>query len=358
MASQYPSIVTSLTYPNANNRLNAPSHSSIHGVVNDEIHQIETFVGTLSSTVGTLVYDIRSASSSGGGHVQAANFGGTGQTSYTKGDVLVATSSSVLTKLSVGVDGTVLTANSSVTAGVDWEGRTLPTGAMIDFAGSSAPSGFLLCDGSPVSRFTYGTLFGIISTTWGAGDGSTTFNVPDSRNRVSVGKGTGTKVATFASRSSNVITVTGLTNALNNEFQTGDVVQYSTTSSVITGLTNSTNYYVVRTGNLAFSLASSLANAQNGTAIALSSDGSGIQTFTLTFTTRTLGDTGGEENHAQNISELLSHSHVVNSSGSGTLGINGSSGNSFSSNLTNTTGGNSAMNIMSPFYVVTKIIKT
>ncbi|GAB5388874.1 MAG: tail fiber protein [Alphaproteobacteria bacterium] len=63
---------------------------------------------------------------------------------------------------------------------------------MHDFAGSSAPSGYLLCDGSAVSRTSYADLFAVIGETWGAGDGSTTFNLPDMRGRVAVGSGTGT----------------------------------------------------------------------------------------------------------------------------------------------------------------------
>jgi microcystin-dependent protein len=65
---------------------------------------------------------------------------------------------------------------------------TISAGTIIPYGGSSAPSGFLLCDGSAVSRTTYSTLFGVISTTFGSGDGSTTFNVPDLRGRVVAGK--------------------------------------------------------------------------------------------------------------------------------------------------------------------------
>ena len=54
-------------------------------------------------------------------------------------------------------------------------------GLIVPYGASSAPSGFLLCDGSAVSRTTYAALFGVISTTWGTGDGSSTFNVPDLR---------------------------------------------------------------------------------------------------------------------------------------------------------------------------------
>src|SRR5690606_13639822 len=67
-------------------------------------------------------------------------------------------------------------------------GFLVPTGAVVPFAGSTAPSGWLLCDGSAVSRTTYSDLFSAISTTYGAGDESTTFNVPDLRGRVVAGK--------------------------------------------------------------------------------------------------------------------------------------------------------------------------
>jgi microcystin-dependent protein len=60
-------------------------------------------------------------------------------------------------------------------------------GAVQAYAGTSAPVGWLLCDGSAVSRTTYANLFAIISTTYGTGDGSTTYNVPDLRQRFPMG---------------------------------------------------------------------------------------------------------------------------------------------------------------------------
>lgn len=59
-----------------------------------------------------------------------------------------------------------------------------PTGTILPFGGNSAPTGFLLCDGSAVSRTTYATLFAVIGTTYGSGDGSTTFNLPLAENIV------------------------------------------------------------------------------------------------------------------------------------------------------------------------------
>ncbi len=174
------------------------------------------------------------------------------------------------------------------------------------------------------------------------------------QGRVLVGVGTGSIVATFASRSSDTITVTGLTNAANNEFQTGQAVTYHTTGSVITGLSNDTVYYIVRISNTSFKLASNLGNAQNSTIISLSGDGTGTQTFTLPLTARASGDTGGEENHAMSLSELLLHQHTQSGSdlqGNGTNdGSLGSSGRQVTiNNVTNAVGGNAAMNIMQPF---------
>ena len=62
------------------------------------------------------------------------------------------------------------------------------------YAGASAPAGWLMCDGSAVSRTTYASLFTAISTTWGIGDNSTTFNLPDLRESAPVGVGTFTAV--------------------------------------------------------------------------------------------------------------------------------------------------------------------
>lgn len=64
-----------------------------------------------------------------------------------------------------------------------------PSGAIFPFAGTSAPTGYLICDGSAVSRTTYSDLFTAIGTTWGTGDGSTTFNLPDLRAAVLRGAG-------------------------------------------------------------------------------------------------------------------------------------------------------------------------
>lgn len=61
-------------------------------------------------------------------------------------------------------------------------------GMIFDYGGSTAPTGYLLCYGQAVSRTTYAALFAVLSTTFGVGDGSTTFTLPDYRGRVAAGK--------------------------------------------------------------------------------------------------------------------------------------------------------------------------
>lgn len=63
----------------------------------------------------------------------------------------------------------------------------MTAGIVIPFAGTTAPQGWMLCDGSAVSRTTYAALFDVIGTTYGEGDGETTFNIPNLAGRVVIG---------------------------------------------------------------------------------------------------------------------------------------------------------------------------
>jgi len=71
-------------------------------------------------------------------------------------------------------------------------GGDVAVGSIVLYAGATAPPGYLICDGAAVSRVDYSHLFTAIGTVWGAGDGSTTFNLPDLRGRVPLGAGQGT----------------------------------------------------------------------------------------------------------------------------------------------------------------------
>ena len=70
---------------------------------------------------------------------------------------------------------------------------TLPLGAIVLFGGTNAPTGWLICDGSAISRTTYSKLFSAIGTTFGEGDGITTFNLPNYKGKFAVGLDQGDK---------------------------------------------------------------------------------------------------------------------------------------------------------------------
>jgi len=258
---------------------------------------------------------------------------------------------------SVGTSGQVLTSGGAGTLPSFSGVSTSPTGAVMDFAGSSAPSGWLECDGSAVSRATYAALFTAISTTWGVGDGATTFNVPDMRGRVAVGSGTGAQSASGVNADVDTTSDTLTVTSNSATWITGMAVTFTLASGTITGLTSGTTYYIVRSSATLIKLASFLYNAQNGVVIDLTAKSSPVWTIAHALTARTLGVNGGEESHAMSITELVLHSH----SQTGNL-VDGAAGASEGGtvNLTTTgsTGGYAAMNNMQPFSVFMKIIKT
>lgn len=98
---------------------------------------------------------------------------------------LAALASTIATAVSTAVSAAITAATSAFTAT-----SSIPTGAIIDYGGTVAPTGWLMVDGSAVSRTTYAALFVATGsgTIYGAGDGSSTFNLPDVRGRVTVGK--------------------------------------------------------------------------------------------------------------------------------------------------------------------------
>lgn len=232
------------------------------------------------------------------------------------------------------------------------------TGMISMYGGSSAPTGFLLCNGQAVSRTTYADLFAVVSTSYGVGDGSTTFNVPDLRSSFPIGLGQKTKAFTFVDGDVTVgndqIVVDD-----NDYLYTGQAVVLSTTGTLPTGLSAGT-YYIIRVNSTTVRLATSRANADDGVDVDITAaSGGGTHTMTLTLTDRTIGDEGGEESHTLQTEEIPSHTHdnayaylpdnnnVAGGSGSGdantTIGI---------------TGGDSPHNNVPPYVTVNFIIKT
>ena len=90
----------------------------------------------------------------------------------------------------LAVTGAVaMSSTLAVTGDITHHGQPIvPIGSVVDFAGDPAPNGWLLCFGQAISRTTYSALFAVLGMTYGAGDGSTTFNLPDLRGRVVAGQ--------------------------------------------------------------------------------------------------------------------------------------------------------------------------
>ena len=95
----------------------------------------------------------------------------------TRGVLELATAAEV----EVGANSNKAITPATLSAALAALGLTAPAGSISAFAGLTAPAGYLLCDGSQVSRTTYSDLYAVVGDTFGAGDGTTTFNLPDLR---------------------------------------------------------------------------------------------------------------------------------------------------------------------------------
>jgi microcystin-dependent protein len=186
--------------------------------------------------------------------------------------------------------------------------NTVPAGSIQMWATSSAPSGYVLCNGTAISRTLYSTLFAVIGTTFGVGDGSTTFNVPNYTNRMPYGAAVGSTGGS----------TTIATNNLPSHTHTfsGSV---TTTGS---GTTSGAQANIVDPGHL-HPTGSSGANSPNGAD--LSAVGYGLLNGTGTAVTN-IYDAGHA--HAFSVTSSGSFSGTTGGTGSGTaflppyLGIN------------------------------------
>lgn len=112
---------------------------------------------------------------------------------------LTATSTELNVLDGITASTTELNYTDGVTAAIQTQlNNNTPIGSVTMWVTGTAPTGWLLCQGQAVSRTTYASLFSVISTTYGVGDNSTTFNLPDLRGRVPMGAGTGRNVADSA----------------------------------------------------------------------------------------------------------------------------------------------------------------
>lgn len=114
----------------------------------------------------------------------------------------------------------------------------LPVGCVFPYSGSTAPTGWLLCNGQEVSRTIESQLFAVLGTTYGSGNGTTTFNLPDLRGRIVIGKDTSTSSAdrvttAGSSLDSKVLGATG-----GNQTLTTGSVASGTGATVVTSTIN------------------------------------------------------------------------------------------------------------------------
>lgn len=146
-----------------------------------------TMTGTISTTnenaiqMSTDTGRLLLHGGAGYGHGATIRFNGKSYSPDPGEFVLIASNGTTSKELSGCPDGTLT-----------WNGQSVlnPIGTVIAFAGNSAPAGYLICNGAAVSRTTYAKLFAIIGTTYGAGDGSATFNLPNLTDKFIMGSGT------------------------------------------------------------------------------------------------------------------------------------------------------------------------
>ena len=161
----------------------------------------------------------------------------------------------------------------------------VPIGAGMDYWGSTAPnSSFTFSDGSAISRTTYSTLFSLLGTTYGAGDGSTTFNLPDKRGRVSAGADA--SAGRLTGQSMNFLTRGGTGGAETHTIFQGNLPSVNFAVSNGSLSVSSTVSDIVRSQ---FGVTSS--TSSTGGALGQLSSSSGIQTGTITSTGTVSGQT-------------------------------------------------------------------
>lgn len=157
-------------------------------------------IGSLNSSNAAIVHRLDEALSTA--HTKAAD------------GLHVMATPGVYANLAVGVLAQSSIANDLTST----QAPLLPAGSIIAWGGAAAPSGWLLCDDNTYNRDTYAALFAAISTTYGVGDGSTTFNVPDLQNRipygadsVALGTATGTPIEAAGATTTSSETLTPAT---------------------------------------------------------------------------------------------------------------------------------------------------
>lgn len=180
-----------------------------------------------------------------------------------------------------------------------------PTGTILPWSQATPPVGFLKCDGTAVSRATYSDLFAVIGTTYGSGDGSTTFNLPDLTSRAPVQANTTTNVGQAGG--ANKVTP-GITNnqGVNAPSVTGNVAADVGTLTV--NAASLTGAVTADAGTLA---SSTTVNGNPGT----------TQNLGFTPTQNLAGNlTGNVSSHTLSLAQIPSHAHNAGGGSQTTIG--------------------------------------
>ena len=221
-----------------------------------------------------------------------------------------------------------------------------PVGSVIEFAGSVEPSGWLFCFGQAISRTgIYAPLFGIIGTTWGAGNGTSTFNVPDFRGRVGAGRDDMSGTVTSRLRP---ISKTGATQG------TTATWNYLYSLPDLVGICRGMN--VTGPGLPA---GTTVTNFQDGTTLEISAVPTAITSGTYKFfflDGAVLGANGGTPSHLLHVHEMPSHTHYT-AQLQGTNGLQAGPHYGWQASATGAAGFDQAHQNLQPSLIVNKIIK-
>lgn len=174
------------------------------------------------------------------------------------------------------------------------------------------------------------------------------------RSRVAGATGTGTVNLVFTADSGTDL----LTFQSNQSFYTGTAFTVANSGGALPNpLAPATTYYAIYQSATTIQVATTLANAIAGTAINLTTNGSGTNTATITLTARSLGDYAGEETHALTIAEIPSHTHFYNEITTGPTGIQGGATDGEVTATSSATGGSTAHNNIQPSTFLNWFIK-
>jgi microcystin-dependent protein len=157
--------------------------------------------------------------------------------------------------------------------------NTSITGQILMWPTASAPSGYLNCDGSAVSRTTYSALYAVVGTTFGTGDGSTTFNLPNYQDRMPIGKGT--IAASIGATGGSATTTISQANLPNVSFPVTDPGHQHNTSVTGSLLFPATGATTIAYGGSGTYPATRFTMDNNTTGITVNSGGSGTAATTI-----------------------------------------------------------------------------